>query len=70
MPRQKSADAGMNDRQYREHGGTRCPYCEGVDVHPSRKFREDETGTLYRLTRCYGCGREWEEVYELRGWRR
>jgi len=58
----------MTDKEYTEFGGTRCPYCESLDLEHTMAWND---GIKYHQdVECMDCGRSWEDVYELKGYRR
>lgn len=51
--------------EYKESGGTRCPFCGSDD-----EFAYDDVfvdnGTAFQVVRCRTCNNSWEDFYELK----
>jgi hypothetical protein len=57
----------MNDKEYIEHGGARCPNCRGKKIEGDGALQSD-AGCVWQEIKCTECDSTWQDVYELTGY--
>ena len=55
----------MNEKEYVQSGGCRCPFCGSQDIEGGD--REIDDGVAQQEMYCTECDGEWIDVYHLVG---
>ena len=50
-------------KEYIEHGGVRCPYCDSYDL--KIQSPDFDYKMCWVSVSCLACGKEWDEHYVL-----
>ena len=57
-------------KEYKEYEGLKCPYCNVTGkVDTLGPISNNENGTATQPTICNNCEGEWDEIWELKGWK-
>ena len=56
----------LSNDEYVAEGGTRCPYCGGIDIQGQEV--NIDAGQAWQDVICNTCGHEWQDTYTLTGY--
>ncbi len=56
----------LTNGQYIKVGGTRCPFCESLDITGNEV--NIDAGVAWQDVYCNECHQEWQDTYTLTGY--
>lgn len=57
----------MTNKEYVQADGAVCPFCRSDEITTAGTLEADGAGGTQNI-RCENCGRQWWDVYDLKGY--